>query len=146
MTAVEKTAPEAAPKAADFSWNPLVAITGPEHARALAGGGAWAAGLLGLNYLLTLAAAVATGPSALVVGVCLLVAAAAAGLGFLIWRDRPLWACAVVLAWLVAETLGGLWGLVRGGFGGRSLSLAAELLALLFAVQALRGALALRKA
>jgi hypothetical protein len=127
---------------ADFSWNPLVAIGDEAHARALARGGVWAAGLLVLSYALVLATAV-NSATLVTVG---LVACVAGALAWGLSARASAVAAGLLLLWVVVETAGDAWLAVAAFSVTHGLNVLVDLFSLILAVQAWRGAIALRRA
>ncbi|NEX92597.1 hypothetical protein [Caulobacter sp. 17J65-9] len=127
---------------ADFSWNPLVAIDDDAHARALARGGVWATGLLVLSYALVLAQAV--NPTMLVT--IALVACVAGALAWGLTARASAVAAGLLLLWVVVETAGDVWLAVTAFSVTQGLNALVDLFSLILAVQAWRGAIALRRA
>lgn len=127
---------------ADFSWNPLVPIADDAHARVLVRGGVWAAGLLVLSYALLLASAVnATTLTTLALVICF-----AGALGWGLQARASLIAAGLLLLWVVVETAGDLWLAVAAFSATRGVNLMVGVFGLILAVQAWRGAIALRRA
>ncbi|MBC6980488.1 hypothetical protein [Caulobacter sp. 17J80-11] len=127
---------------ADFSWNPLVAIADDAHARALARGGVWAAGLLVLSYALVLANAV----NAATLVTVALVACVAGALAWGLSARASAIAAGPLLLWVVVETAGDLWLAVTAFSVTQGLNALVDLFSLVLAIQAWRGSIALRRA
>lgn len=136
---------------ANFSWNPFVRITDDAQAAGLAQGGAWAAGLVGVGYLLVagsvLSGRALAGADATVALASAAVAVALAGLlGWRLHAKASAIAAGLLLLWVGAETAGDLWLAARDLNATHALSVAVDLFSLILATQALRGALVLRRA
>lgn len=135
---------------ANFSWNPFVRIEGDDHAAGLARGGVWAAGLVGLSYVLTVAPIVFSGrfddrAGAIVASAAIAVALAAA-LGWWVHAKASAIAAGLLAVWIAAETAGGLWLAAQGLDAARALGTLVDVFSLILAVQSWRGAWTLRRA